>query len=166
MISLVNDTLAGKCDCSFEAFSNREILELQEKFRKEIADKWGETKEYQVFTDFFSEHTERERANKWNDLTIQSQDIFERLSEYVNLSPTLPKVQALVQEWQDYISENFYTCSVEMLSYLGELYVTDERFEAFIDRFCTGLARFFSKAIQFYCAENTVPNGKQKKPLL
>lgn len=153
LIGLVHDTLAGTRDCSFDVFSKNEILEEQARFRKEIADKWGETKEYLAFTDLFSEHTKRERVDKWNDLTIQSQDLFKRLSEYVKLSPALPEVQAFVQEWQEYISENFYPCSVEMLSYLGELYVTDERFETFIDRSCTGLAQFFSKAIQFYCAD-------------
>lgn len=160
LICLVNGTLAGKHDFSFEAFSNSEILEEQAKFRKEIAERWSATKEYQVFSNVFSEHTEKERANKWNDLTIFSQELFERLAVYINLSPTLPKVQELVQEWQNYISENFYPCSIEMLSYLGELYTADERFLSYIDRFCTGLAEFFQKAIQFYCAKNAASNGK------
>lgn len=84
-------------------------------------------------------------------MIAQSQSLFERLAEYVSLSPSLPKVQELVQEWQEYISENFYPCSSEMLSYLGELYISDDRFSAYIDRFGNGLSVFFSKAIQYYC---------------
>lgn len=154
LICLVNDTLAGKRDFSFEAFSNSKILEEQAKFRKEIAKRWSATKEYQEFSEFFSEHTEKERASKWNDLTVFSQELFEQLAVYIHLSPTLPKVQEMVQEWQNYISENFYPCSIEMLSYLGELYTSDQRFLSYIDRFGIGLAEFFNKAIQYYSAEN------------
>lgn len=66
---------------------------------------WGDCKKFyfskKFFSRFFSEHTERERADKWNDLIIQSQSLFKRLAEYASLSPALPKVQDLVQEWKD-----------------------------------------------------------------
>lgn len=40
----------------------------------------------------------------------------------------------------------------QILSYLSVLYVTDERFTGFINRFGHGnLAAFFSKAIEIYC---------------
>ena len=45
-----------------------------------------------------------------------------RLAEYKAETPTLPAVQSIVAEWQEYISENFYPCSDDMLMYLGELY--------------------------------------------
>lgn len=155
LICLVNGTLAGKHDFSFEAFSNSEILKEQAKYRKEIAQRWSTTKEYQVFSEFFSKHTEKERANKWNDSTVFSQELFERLAAYIHLSPTLPKVQELVKEWQEYISENFYPCSVEMLGYLGLLYISDDRFSDYIDSFGVGVSTFFQKAIQHYCTINS-----------
>lgn len=160
LITLVNDTLNGTSSFSFEAFSDHEILEAQENFRKEVTEKWSTTAEHKFFSYFFSEHTERERADKWNDLIIQSQSLFERLAEYASLSPSLPQVQELVQEWKDYISENFYPCSSEMLSYLGELYISDDRFSEYIDRFGTGLSAFFQKAIQHYCINYSGTHGK------
>lgn len=160
LIGLVNDTISGTSSFSFEAFSDHEILEAQAKFRKEVTEKWSATAEHKFFSHFFSEHTERERADKWNDLIIQSQSLFGRLAEYASLSPALPKVQDLVQEWKDYISENFYPCSFEMLSYLGELYISDDRFSEYIDRFGTGLSAFFQKAIKHYCENNSDTHGK------
>lgn len=151
LIDLVNTALTDKSNYSFEVFFNHDILEAQAQFQKEVIEKWGATGEYQYFFDRFSKHTERENTDKWNDLIAQSQSLFERLAEYVSLSPSLPKVQELVQEWQEYISENFYPCSSEMLSYLGELYISDDRFSTYIDRFGNGLSVFFSKAIQYYC---------------
>lgn len=159
LISLVNDTLSGASSYSFEAFSDHEILEAQAHFRKEVTEKWSATTEHKFFSHFFSEHTERERADKWNDLIIQSQSLFERLAKYTSYSPAMPKVQELVREWQDYISENFYPCSSEMLTYLGELYISDDRFAEYIDRFGVGLSSFFQKAIQFYCTNKSDTHG-------
>ena len=53
LICLVNDTLAGKSDYSFTAFSNAEISALQEKYRNEVIERWGSTHEYQEFSYFF-----------------------------------------------------------------------------------------------------------------
>ena len=68
------------------------------------------------------------------------------------LDPKSPEVQAIVHEWQQYISEHFYECNKQILSNLGVLYITDERFTTFINRFSSGnLAAFFNEAIQIFC---------------
>lgn len=67
LICLVNDTLAGKSDYSFTAFSNAEVSALQEKYRNEVIERWGSTHEYQEFSSFFSARAEKERNRKWND---------------------------------------------------------------------------------------------------
>lgn len=152
LICLVNDTLAGKSDYSFTAFSNAEVSALQEKYRNEVIERWGSTHEYQEFSSFFSARAEKERNRKWNDFFIYSQNVFERLAEYKAETPALPAIQSIVAEWQEYISENFYPCSDAMLMYLGELYQTDERFVEYINRFATwNVAEFFGEAIKVYC---------------
>ena len=144
--------MAGKSDYSFTAFSNAEISALQEKYRNEVIERWGSTHEYQEFSSFFSARAEKERNQKWNDFLIYSKNVFERLAEYKAETPTLPAVQSIVAEWQEYISENFYPCSDDMLMYLGELYQTDERFAEYINRFATwNVAEFFGEAIKVYC---------------
>lgn len=67
LICLVNDTLSGKTDYSFTAFSNSEISALQEKYRNEVIERWGSTHEYQEFSTLFSAKAEKERNQKWND---------------------------------------------------------------------------------------------------
>lgn len=47
--------------------------------------------------------------------------------------------------------ENFYPVGDARLRGLGQLYVTDDRFRAFYDKFKLGLADFINKAIQIYC---------------
>ena len=61
------------------------------------------------------------------------------------------EAQALVKELQNYITENYYTCTNEILAGLGQMYVADERFKTNIDKNGDGTAEFVSKAIEIYC---------------
>ena len=60
-------------------------------------------------------------------------------------------VQALVKELQNYITENYYTCTKEILAGLGLMYVAYERFKTNIDKNGNGTTEFVSKAIEIYC---------------
>ena len=63
------------------------------------------------------------------------------------------EAQALVKELQDYITENYYTCTNEILAGLGLMYVADERFKNNIDKHAVGTAEFLSVAIKVYCSK-------------
>ena len=56
-------------------------------------------------------------------------------------------------EHQRYITENYYRCTIEILSGLGQMYVADERFRNNIDRHGDGTAAFVSEAIAAFCAK-------------
>ena len=58
---------------------------------------------------------------------------------------------AMAERLQAYITENFYTCTKEILSGLGEMYVLDERFKANIDQYGEGTAEYARDAIRNYC---------------
>ena len=70
--------------------------------------------------------------------------------------PSDPGVQALVKRFHEYMSTNFYACSLEMLSGLGDMYVSDPRFTATYDKVKPGLALFIRDAIKIYCTANGV----------
>ena len=61
------------------------------------------------------------------------------------------EAQALVAKLQAYITENYYTCTDEILAGLGKMYVADERFKKNIDKYGEGTAVFASAAIEIYC---------------
>ena len=61
------------------------------------------------------------------------------------------EAQQLVKKWQDFITDNFYVCTKEILSGLGEMYIADERFKANIDKYGDGTAQFMCDAIKIYC---------------
>ena len=69
--------------------------------------------------------------------------------------PNSSDAQALVKKLQDYITENYYTCTDEILAGLGQMYVADERFKSNIDKYADGTAEYVSKAIAIYTKRQT-----------
>lgn len=61
------------------------------------------------------------------------------------------EAQGLVGKLQNYINNNYYTCTNEILASLGKMYVCDERFKANIDKHGEGTALFASEAIDIFC---------------
>ncbi len=75
--------------------------------------------------------------------------LFRRLKD---LEADDPKVQKQVGVLKDYISQNFYECTNEVLAGLGQMYATDNRFSQFIDQAGgQGTAVFAAQAIAVYC---------------
>ena len=60
------------------------------------------------------------------------------------------EAQELVKELKNYINDNYYTCTNEILASLGQMYIADERFKNNIDKHAVGTAEFVSKAIEEY----------------
>lgn len=161
LIEIVNNQLADKKEYSFDAFSNSNILRMQSEFREEIIESWGETDSYKEFEKVFSQKAQKVQMVLWNEYLLKTQNLLEQLATYENESPDSPEVQRIVKEWKEYISEHFYDCNNKILYGLSELYVSDERFSDFINRFGNNnLALFLSNAIKVFCSEQR--NGSSK----
>lgn len=65
--------------------------------------------------------------------------------------PSDPTVQAAIEDKRQHITDNFYTCTPEIFRGLGDMYVSDKRFTANIDKVRPGLAEFLQKAMRIYC---------------
>ena len=103
----------------------------------------------------FLSQPEKGQRNQLERFLSVSKDTFEKLAQFQNQSPACQEVQQIVKEWQQYISESFYKCDNQILLYLGQLYISDERFSNYINGFSSGnLASFFSEAINIFCAKN------------
>ena len=66
-------------------------------------------------------------------------------------TPDSKAAKALAEKLQKHITDNFYTCTNEILLGLGQMYVCDERFTQNIDKHGVGTAEFVNKAIIEYC---------------
>ena len=115
----------------------------------EVKERWGET-------DAYKEHTEKTAGytkDKWQQVNDGLNAVLAKFAECMNSGHTADSddAQALVKELQNHITENYYTCTNEILAGLGQMYVADERFKTNIDRHASGTAEFVSKAIKTYC---------------
>lgn len=136
---------AAKGEIVMSAFDNREF----EKYKAEAKQKWGKTEAYQEH----SEKTKSYSQSQWTNAAEGMDRIFAEFASCMNAGKEADseQAQALVFELQGYITDNFYTCTKQILSGLGQMYVMDERFKQNIDRNGQGTADFASRAIAVYC---------------
>ena len=118
-------------------------------YEAEVKQNWGTTNEYREY----SEKTISYTKEKWQEINNGLMLIFLKFSECKQhgCSAESDKAQALVMELQNYITENYYTCTKEILTGLGSMYVADERFKESIDKQASGTAEFVASAIAIYC---------------
>ena len=118
-------------------------------YESEARARWGNT-------DAYREHEQKTKnytKEKWRDTNDGLMAIFAELATLKTSGATADsaEVQALVAKLQAHITENYYTCTNEILAGLGQMYVADERFKKNIDKYGEGTAEFAAEAIAVYC---------------
>lgn len=148
LISALDSAMKGE-KITMKAFDNSEFVAQREQYAKEAKEKWGGTVAYKESV----EKTKGYSKEKWNEINSAMEGIIAGFAECrkSKSAPDSVEARALVKKWQDFITANYYTCTGEILSGLGEMYVTDRRFKANIDRHGHGTAEFMSEAIKAYC---------------
>ena len=121
-------------------------------YETEARERWGNT-------DAYREH-ERKTKNytkeKWAEANDGLMVIFAEFAALKNSGASADSAaasaaaQALVAKLQAHITENYYTCTDEILAGLGKMYVADERFKKNIDKSGEGTAEFVSEGIRIY----------------
>ena len=121
---------------------------MANNYTNEARERWGNT-------DAYREHEKKTKnytKEKWAEINEGLMAIFAEFAECKNngYGVNLPKVQSLVGKLKDFITENYYTCTDEILAGLGKMYVADERFKKNIDKYGEGTAEFASEGIRIY----------------
>ena len=131
-----------------KAFDNKEYEDTKKQYEAEVKARWGET-------DAYKEHQEKTKGyskEKWQDANAGLEEIFEEFARCKTGGASADSKEALtlVQKLQNYITEQYYTCTKEILAGLGMMYVADERFKNNIDKHGEGTAEFVCEAIKKY----------------
>ena len=140
---------AEKGEFDMKSLNNNEYENAKNSYEKEVKDKWGHTdayKESQKKTAGYSQE-------KQNDVNEGLMAIFSEFAEAMNsdINSDSDEAKTIAEKLQTYITENFYTCTKEILAGLGEMYVLDERFKENIDKYGKGTAEYARNAIKNYC---------------
>ena len=137
LLQLVDDTLGGNM-MSKPKITQADIEAAKTQYAAEAKERWGHTDAW------------KQSQGKQPNMA-QMEEIFRGFAALRDLSPDAPQVQAQVKVWQQFITDNLYTCTNEILAGLGQMYVCDERFTANLDKYGQGTAKLMSDAIAIYC---------------
>ena len=128
----------------FSSFDTKEI----DRYADEAKQKWGKTDAYKEF--------EAKTAGQSNE-QMQStgdrlMDIFRQFGQIRHLSPASGEAQALVAKLQSFITDNYYTCTKQILFGLGQMYAAGDEMNENIDKAGgEGTGAFAKDAITIYC---------------
>ena len=117
-------------------------------YENEVRSRWGNT-------DAYREHEQKTKnytKETWAEVNDGMMAIFAEFAACKDggASADFDEVQALVAKLQAHITENYYTCTDEILAGLGKMYVADERFKKNIDKYGEGTAEFAAEGIRIY----------------
>ena len=118
-------------------------------YENEARERWGNTTAYHEHEQKTKNYTKEDWAGANDGLMA----IFAELAMCKNneASADSNEVQELVAKLQAHITDNYYTCTDEILVCLGKIYVADERFKNNIDKYGEGTADFVAEAISVFC---------------
>lgn len=136
--------MKGNDNMNFSAFNKSEI----DKYANEAKKKWENTAAYKEFA---------EKHSDSNDKTEEFMQIFAEIGKIKHLEPDSQTVQSMIKKLQNFITENYYTCTDDILKGLGQMYIADKRFKNNIDSTGgNGTAEFTAQAINTYYKNNHI----------
>ena len=118
-------------------------------YETEARERYGNTAAYREH----EQKTKNYTKERWAEATDGLMAIFAEFAacKESGASADSAKAQALVAKLQAHITDNYYTCTDDILTGLGKIYVADERFKKNIDKYGEGTAEFAADAIEGYC---------------
>ena len=124
---------------------NKETLE---SYKSEARKSWGGTDAFREYEQKAKTYTEED----WKVMNTKFMANFAEFGRLINEDPASEPVMHQVELLKQSITDQYYTCTDDILASLGEMYVCDDRMKESIDRAGgEGTARFVSKAIHIYC---------------
>ncbi len=145
LIILTEKTIRGENKMSFEEFKN----EKYNDYSNQVKEMWGGTKEYSEYKE-----KQKNRTKSENELINKGlMNWFEKLGNIKNTkNADDEETRKIIRGLKDYITKNYYNCTNEILLYLGDMYVNDEKFRQNIDKVGgKGTAEFAKNAIVEFC---------------
>ncbi len=124
---------------------------MENKYASRAKEKWGGTKEYEEY-----ERKSGSRTNQEEEAAAKGlMGIFTEFGALRRKPEKEDEVIAKVIKLKEYITDNYYNCTDEILAYLGKMYVSDDEFRQNIDDAGgEGTAEFVSRAIEEYRRRN------------
>ena len=131
----------GVISMDFSSFDTAKI----DRYAKEAKETWGKT-------DAYKEYETKTAGKDMASAADGLMDIFREFGKIRHLVPASEEAQALVRKLQNYITDNYYTCTKQILFGLGQMYAAPGEMNENIDKAGgNGTGEFARDAITIYC---------------
>ncbi|NKI44588.1 MerR family transcriptional regulator [Streptomyces physcomitrii] len=116
-----------------------------DEYAAEVEERWGGTEAYEESRRRSASYTKED----WQRIRREADELTRRFLALMDAGeePGSEAAMDAAEDHRQWISRNHYTCSYEMHTCLGEMYVNDERFTRTIDQAREGLAAYQREAI-------------------
>ena len=127
----------------FTAFDTSKL----EEYTRKAKEQWGDSKAFSEYEQKSASRSKDDEKKLWSDFM----KLFEKSGKLKDSDPKSAEAQAMVKDLQNYITQNFYECTNEILAGLGKMYAAEGEFKTNIDKAGgNGTAEFVSRAIAEY----------------
>jgi len=123
----------------------------ESQYEQEARQRWGETPAYAESKKRWASYTQAEKE------AIQAEGgclTLRMVGSSAAARPDDADVQTAVGEYYAYINKYFYTCDVQFLRKLADMWVEDARFAVNYERIREGGASFLKEAVKIFCDLN------------
>lgn len=128
----------------FSAFDTKKM----DEYVKQAKETWGKTEAYKEFEEKHKNYSEKDDQK----LQAEFMNLFVEFGQMKDMDAGCEDVQNMVKKLQNFITEHFYTCTHQILAYLGKMYSGGGSMTENIDEAGgEGTAEFVTKAIEIYC---------------
>ena len=119
----------------------------ESQYEEETRQRWGHTPQYAESRKKWAGYSKDEKEA----IKAEGGRITSRMVSNANAAADDPDVQAAVGEYYAYLNKYFYTCEVDFLRNLADMWVEDPRFAINYERIREGGAAFVRQAVHIYC---------------
>ena len=120
-----------------------EYMSIHDKYKKEVEERWGHTDAYKEQQEKTKNYTKAD----YDRIQQEQNEMFKRIAD---TDIETSEMKNLINEWQQYITDHFYTCNDDIMLGLADMYVEDHRFEKNLNKIKDGFAKHFSDAIKYH----------------
>lgn len=117
-------------------------------YEDEARERWGSAPEYEQSQRNWSSYSEEQKQkikNEGKEIT------FRMVTKNPEAKPDDSDIQLAVSDYHRYINQYFYTCEVEHMRGLADMWVEDPRFAANYEGIREGGAAFVREAVHIFC---------------
>lgn len=149
LLGTIDDTLAkleGKKELDPEALFDAFWEKHETEYAAEAEQRWGHTDAYKQS----KERTKHLTKDDFKKMAKDADVFMKKFVACIESGPDSDETQAMIQQHYESL-RTFYDPSPELYRSLAEMYVADDRFRAYYDKYDPRMADFIKEAMIVYC---------------